>query len=173
VILAVLVCVACVLLSVALHLGLLLSLDRLIAPRIRTLHRATVGVIVLMAILGHLLEIAVFAAGYALLAPRDDGTGSDVWYHSAAAYTSLGDSQPATAEWRLMTAVEALTGLVLITWTASFTFLVMQKNWGHSESDSHRRDPMVVSRKVADPGRLSVSDTTDDATRAHSERRTP
>jgi hypothetical protein len=32
-----------------------------------------------------------------------------------------------------MTAVEALTGLVLITWTASFTFLVMQQSWGHQE----------------------------------------
>jgi hypothetical protein len=80
-----------------------------------------------------LLEIAVFGAGYALLAPAADGTGFDVWYHSAAAFTSLGDSQLGSAEWRLMTAVEALTGLVLITWTASFTFLVMQRNWGHHE----------------------------------------
>ena len=110
-----------------------------IAPRLPTLHRATVGVIVLAAILGHLLEIAVFGAGYELLAPAEDAAGFDVWYHSAAAYTSLGDSQAGAVGWRLMTAVEALTGLVLITWTASFTFLVMQKNWARHEPD--RTDP--------------------------------
>jgi hypothetical protein len=132
----VLVCIVCVLLSVAIHLGLLLSVYRVIAPRIPTLHRATVGVIVLVAILGHVLEIALFGAGYALLASVEDGPGFDAMYHSAAAYTSLGDSQMGTVGCRLMTAVEALTGLVLITWTASFTFLVMQQTWGPPESVS-------------------------------------
>jgi Ion channel len=150
VVLAVLVSAGCVLLCVAVHLGLLLSVYGVIAPRIRTLHRATVGVVVLVAILGHLLEIALFGAGYALLAPAEDGSGFDVLYHSAAAYTSIGDSQPATAEWRVMTAVEALAGLVLITWTASFTFLVMQKNWGHHESVCPLQLPL--RRPGADPG---------------------
>jgi hypothetical protein len=30
---------------------------------------------------------------------------------------------------RLAAGIESLTGLVLITWTASFTFLSMQKFW--------------------------------------------
>jgi hypothetical protein len=134
VVLAVLASAVCVLLCVAVHLALLLSVYRVIAPRTHSLHRATVGVVVLVAILVHLVEIALFGVGYALLAPADGATGLDLLYHSTAAYTSLGDSQPATAEWRVMTAVEALVGLVLITWTASFTFLVMQKNWGHHVS---------------------------------------
>ena len=135
-VLAVLVSIACVLLCVAVHLGLLLLVYWAIAPRFRILHRAAVGVVVLVAILGHLLEITLFGAGYALLAPAEDGSGFDAWYHSAAAYTSLGDSQLGAAGWRLMTAVEALTGLVLITWTASFTFVVTQRNWGHHETTS-------------------------------------
>src|SRR5262249_18324916 len=122
-----------VLLCVAVRLGLLLLVYRLVSPRFRSLHRAAVGLIVLVAILGHLLEITLFSGGYALLAPAEDGSGFDVWYHSAAAYTSLGDSQLGAAGWRLLTAVEALTGLVLITWTASFTFLVMQRKWAHHE----------------------------------------
>jgi hypothetical protein len=133
VVLAVFVSIVCVLLCVAMHLGLLLLVYRLLLPRFRSLHQATVGVVVLVAILGHLLEITLFGAGYALLAPAEDGSGFGVWYHSAAAYTSLGDSLLGSAGWRLMTAVEALTGLVLITWTASLTFVVMQKNWGHHE----------------------------------------
>lgn len=126
-------CVVCVLLCVAMHLGVLLLVYRLVGPRVETLHRSAVGLIVLVAIVAHLLEITVFAAGYALLALPDGGTVFDEWYHSAAAYTSLGDSMPDTREFRLMTAVEALTGLVLITWTASFTFLVMQRSWDHRE----------------------------------------
>ncbi len=31
---------------------------------------------------------------------------------------------------RLMTSLEAVVGLVLITWSASFTFLQMRRYWG-------------------------------------------
>ena len=144
-VLAVLVSIVCVLLCVAVHLGFLLLLYWLASPRFRGLRRAAVGVIVLVAILGHVLEITLFWIGYALLAPPDDGSAFDVWYHSAAAYTSLGDSQLGSTGWRLMTAVEALTGLILITWTASFTFLVMQKNWRH-------REPVSLSLKGVSRG---------------------
>ncbi len=143
--LAVLTSIACVLLCVGVHLGVLLSTYRLVSPQLRTLHRATVGLIVLVAILGHLIEIALFGAGYVLLAPAEGGSGFNLMYHSAATYTSLGDSQLATAELRVMTAVEALTGLVLITWTASFTFLVMQKNWGPQDESFPFRAPEATS----------------------------
>src|SRR5262249_56700368 len=93
-----------VLLCVAVRLGLLLLVYRLVSPRFRSLHRAAVGLIVLAAILGHLVEITLFAGGYALIAPAEDGSGFDVWYHSAAAYTSLGDSQLGTAGWGVMAA---------------------------------------------------------------------
>jgi hypothetical protein len=126
-------CILCVVVCVAAHLGVLLLAYRLVLPRLRTLHRAAVGLIVLVAIIAHLLEITVFAAGYAVVTLPDGGSRFDEWYHSAAAFTSLGDSLPGTRELRLMTAVEALTGLVLITWTASFTFLVMQRSWDHLE----------------------------------------
>jgi hypothetical protein len=35
-----------------------------------------------------------------------------------------------TGDLRLLAAVEVLTGVVLVAWTASFLFLVMQKSWG-------------------------------------------
>jgi len=133
VLLAVLVSIVCLLLCVAVHLGLMLLVHRTISQQFRTLRPSTMGTIVLAAILGHLLEIALFAGGYAIITPAEETSGFDLWYHSAAAYTSLGDSQLGGAGWRLMTAVEALTGLVLITWTASFTFVVMQRNWAPHE----------------------------------------
>jgi hypothetical protein len=125
---------------VAVHLGVLLSMYHLIGSR-RTLHRATVGVIVLGAILGHLLEIALFGVGYTLLTTPESESVPDPFYHSAATYTSLGTGPPTTAECRLLTAVEALTGLVLITWTASLTFLVMQQHWSGRPDRSVLRPP--------------------------------
>ena len=51
-------------------------------------------------------------------------------YFSTVSYTSLGlgDLSPVGAL-RLLTGIEALNGLLLIAWSASFTYLVMEKNW--------------------------------------------
>lgn len=51
-------------------------------------------------------------------------------YYSGVVYTTLGlgDVQP-LGHIRFITAIEALNGLVLITWSASFTFLVMGRLW--------------------------------------------
>jgi hypothetical protein len=40
----------------------------------------------------------------------------------------LGDIQP-HGDLRFLTGIESLTGLVLITWTASFLFVEMQRFW--------------------------------------------
>ena len=37
---------------------------------------------------------------------------------------------------RLLTAAEALVGLVLITWSASFTFLIMQHTWQRDDREA-------------------------------------
>ena len=59
----------------------------------------------------------------------------DYWYFSFVAYTSLGfgDITP-RGSLRFMTAMETLTGLVLIAWTASFIYLEMQTNWNADAS---------------------------------------
>lgn len=58
-------------------------------------------------------------------------------YFSASTYSSLGfgDIIP-TGELRLITGVEVLNGLVLIGWSASFTYLVMQKFWETNQRSS-------------------------------------
>jgi hypothetical protein len=54
----------------------------------------------------------------------------DYFYYSAITYTSLGFGDVAPqGSLRLLAAVEAITGLVLIAWTASFAFLAMQNLW--------------------------------------------
>ncbi len=138
-----------VILSVGIHLAVLEALYELL-PRLGFLTKIRVGVIILGAILGHLMEIAVFAVGLTVLSKGPDHGGllgstdlsfSDHFYYSAVTYTSLGfgDITP-HGPLRFVAAIEALTGLVLIAWTASFTFLAMQQFWrkDHENKSSER-----------------------------------
>lgn len=54
----------------------------------------------------------------------------DCVYFSFTTYTTIGfgDIAP-TGHLKYLTGLQALTGLVLITWTVSFLFLEMQKYW--------------------------------------------
>jgi hypothetical protein len=108
---------------------------------------------ILIGILGcfcaHLLEVTLFAGGYYFLIQQESlggllggdiqghglfGTPStgfiDSLYFSLTCYTSLGfgDLAP-TGMLRFLAGIEALTGLLLIAWTASFMYLEMQKHW--------------------------------------------
>ncbi|MGE0385167.1 MAG: ion channel [Gammaproteobacteria bacterium] len=87
----------------------------------------------------HIVEIWMFAFGYWSLADnrafgRLHGAGAahlvDYVYYSTVCYTTLGlgDLYPIGAI-RFMTGMEALSGFLLITWSASFTFLEMQRFW--------------------------------------------
>jgi hypothetical protein len=59
-----------------------------------------------------------------------DGSLIDCSYFSFTTYTTLGfgDIQP-IGDLRFLIGMESLTGLVLITWTASFLFLEMNRYW--------------------------------------------
>ena len=83
----------------------------------------------------HAVEICIFGLGYFVISGTVFGTVSgssffDCVYFSASAYTTLGlgDLFP-IGPLRAVTGTEGLVGLVLIAWTASFTFLHMQRLW--------------------------------------------
>ena len=92
------------------------------------------------ALLAHTIEIWLYALafhwmisreGFGHLAGAVSGTLSDSFYFSISNYTSLGLGDiHAVGQIRFVAGFEALTGLVLITWTASFLFVEMQKVWG-------------------------------------------
>ncbi|MFV2091358.1 MAG: ion channel, partial [Pseudomonadales bacterium] len=89
------------------------------------------------ALAAHVVEIWVYGAGYwvavevlelgRILTPHD---AFDYVYYSAMVYTTVGfgDLIP-EGPIRMLTSTEALTGLALITWSASFTYLQMQRVW--------------------------------------------
>ena len=97
------------------------------------------------AFISHLLHIALYAGAYillefqfgvgAILGP-DSGPANDAFYFSIVCYTTLGfgDVYP-SGQLRLMSGIEALNGLVMITWTASMTYLHMERFWKLGEEE--------------------------------------
>lgn len=133
---------ACVLLVIAttvLHYEILGMLNARL-PRLPVPHRLKLLVVIFSAFVAHALEIAFYglvlfgmvhwldvgklvgAAGISL---------ASCLYFSAETYTSLGfgDVTP-VGPIRLLAGVEALNGLLLIGWSASFTYISMERFWG-------------------------------------------
>jgi hypothetical protein len=133
--------------------------------------RARIIVVVLAAFVGHSLAVWTYAFAYWVLAERLGGFGGlpvddflDCLYFSAVTYTSLGfgDHVP-LSHVRLIAGVEGLNGLLLIGWTASFTYLAMERYWPmhearHSRSRRGRRAARAdgSARTVAMPRRPSA-----------------
>lgn len=101
-------------------------------------HRRRIVVLILCLLLLHIVEIWIFGYGYYLLLQPDgfgelssfDVTMFDAVYFSASVYTTLGfgDIVP-TGAIRFLTGTEALSGFMLITWSASYVFVEMLKTW--------------------------------------------
>ena len=102
-------------------------------------HRWHLSILVCGLLVAHTLEVMVFGLAYFQLIDGNNygaivGSQShdfaECTYFSFANYTSLGygDLVP-TGPLRFMAGMEALTGLVLIAWTASFMYLQMQRIW--------------------------------------------
>jgi hypothetical protein len=134
---------------VVIHYEFLFRLTRLI-PMLTVRHRFRIVFGVGAALVAHSIEVWVFglayylmhhAAGWGHFEGNFDGSLTDCVYFSFTTFTTLGfgDIQP-IGDLRYLTGIEALTGLVLITWTASFLFISMQRYWdeGHSEAGNHR-----------------------------------
>ncbi len=128
--------------AVMIHYEMLYQLSRLM-PRLHMRHRFRLIVGIFGALLAHITEIWMFAFGYYFLIRFTSmgtliafDTGEAIYsvldciYYSFITYTTLGfgDIIP-TGTIRFLTGLESLTGLVLITWTASFMYFEMQKYW--------------------------------------------
>lgn len=126
-------------LIIGLHYEVLRNCIRLL-PAIAHKRRRRVIFLILFILLTHAVEIWIFGIAYFILLQWElfgsivGMTESlnllDYVYFSAMVYTTVGfgDVFP-TGPIRFMAGMEALTGLVMITWSASFTFLEMQRDW--------------------------------------------
>ena len=109
-------------------------------PRLAIPPRLRIVIVIGTTFVAHMIEVWIYGLTYAVTAGRwglgtlgGDFAGSfaEYIYFSTHTYTSLGlgDVWP-LGPMRLIAGVEALNGLILIGWAASFTFLAMQRFWG-------------------------------------------
>lgn len=127
-----------VVLCIVLHYEALGALTGLLR-RIHMPARPRILLLIFAILLTHVAEIWIFGGAYFYLVSTD-GHGTllanhsiglfDTIYFSAVCFTTLGlgDMVPVGAV-RFMTGTQALTGFVLIAWSASFTFVEMERFW--------------------------------------------
>ena len=108
--------------------------SRLAIPR-----RTHILVVIAGVLIAHLVEVTLYAVTYYLcelwggvgrIDGEMEGGALDYFYFSITTFTTLGigDVHPRGAL-RLIAGVESLNGLVLIGWSASFTYLSMEQFW--------------------------------------------
>lgn len=129
-------------LVVVFHYEVFQYLNRWIKRRLneagRAVHsRPIILMVMFVLILAHVVEIWLFGTAYFLLLSLgefgsidgyDEISFLDCVYFSASTYTTVGWGElTATGNIRLLAGTEALVGFMLITWSASFGYLVMSE----------------------------------------------
>lgn len=137
---------------VGIHYETIRSLITVLHRRDNRRARPVLILTVLVLFVVHLIEAAIFALAYKLvfqIHPTNagqligdyDGSFGDTLYFSLSVYTTVGFGDIAPrGPVRLLVGIEALAGLVLITWSASFTFLMMQRIFAREFDLKHQTD---------------------------------
>lgn len=127
-----------------------LRLTSAVLPRLHMRSRTKPVVVIIAAFVAHVVEIALYAVTIYVLTRWFDvgalgGEGAPSFaataYFSAETYTSLGygDVVP-HGPLRLLAGAEALNGLLLIGWSASFIFVAMERFWNvEGDEQAERR----------------------------------
>ena len=125
-------------LCVGLHYEVLSGCSRFLSYASHQPRRRAI-VLILIILATHVVEMWFFALGYFFLghfeslgslAGAEVVSLSDYAYYSAMVFTTVGFGEIVPkGPIRFMTGMEGLTGLVMITWSASFTFLFMERFW--------------------------------------------
>lgn len=116
-----------------------LRLASALAPSLAIPPRTRALVTIAAAFAGHVLQIVLYAVvywaasvrmGLGFLEGTLEGNFFDYLYFSGATFTTLGIGDIAMeGPIRLLVSVQSLNGLVLIGWSASFTYLSMERFW--------------------------------------------
>lgn len=128
---------------VALHYEMLNFISKLL-PKLPIPRRRRVMVAMLGVMLAHIVEVYLFAIAMYFVEVKTPGSGliggasvdldgsrfNDAMYLSFTTFTSLGygDVVP-LGDLRILAAVEVLTGLLTIAWSASFIYMEMTQVW--------------------------------------------
>ena len=127
--------------AVMIHYEFLYHMTKLIR-QMRITHRYRIVLGVFGALAAHAVEVWIFAFAFYYMLNAEGwghfegnfgGSIMDCAYFSFTTFTTLGFGDIAPiGDLRYLTGIESLTGLVLITWTASFLYIEMQRYWESS-----------------------------------------
>lgn len=103
--------------------------NRWLTPRILC---STATVLLLL----HILEVTVWAAVYLALPDLPElNDAEQAVYFSTVTFTSLGYGDIVIdGPWRLLSAIQAMTGLLIFGWSTALLFAVVQRLWNPQES---------------------------------------
>ncbi len=147
--LTILIAIFLVAISIVIHYEAL----RFSSVRIANFHmapRLRIVIVLVAALASHLVHVLLYAVAF-LLIEQKTGLGaingpaghgfSDAFYFSITSYSTLGigDLYP-TGDLRLLSGIEALNGLVMVGWTASMTYLSMERFWQIGLPDASDRE---------------------------------
>ena len=129
------------------HYKVLRAASRLL-PKLTTSLEVRVLFVIFAAFAAHIVEILIYAFAFIVsveafelgsFGGRPVATTLDYFYFSIVSFTSLGlgDVFP-NDHLRFLAGVEALNGLLLIAWSASFTYLAMGRLWPWAECAAPR-----------------------------------
>lgn len=84
----------------------------------------------------HTIEIIIWALAYLAMVPTSElATFEEAVYFSFVTFTTLGYGDISlTADYRLLSGIEALNGIILVGWTTAMIFSVVQRIWRASAS---------------------------------------
>lgn len=79
----------------------------------------------------HIVEILIWAVAYELFLPAVElQSFEEAVYFSVVTFTTLGYGDITLGpEWRLLSGIEALNGILLVGWTSALLFSVIQRSW--------------------------------------------
>jgi voltage-gated potassium channel Kch len=143
-VLAVAVCLVLLVVAIVIHYEALRMLSSVL-PVVRVVPRAKLILVLITAFFSHAAQILLYALTY-LWFVNVLGIGAfkglteltllDSLYFSAETFTSLGfgDIVP-SGPLQLLAGSETLIGLLLIGWSASYTFVAMERFWAEKPPD--------------------------------------
>lgn len=88
----------------------------------------------------HVLEISLWSSVYLMLPDLDElSTFEEAAYFSTVTFSSLGYGDLVIhGQWRLLSAFQAMTGLLIFGWSSAMFFAVVQRLWAAVGVDSQQ-----------------------------------
>ena len=90
----------------------------------------------------HTTQIIVWALAYLYLLPENVlGSFEEATYFSFVTFTTLGYGDISfTGQWRILSGIEALNGILLLGWSTALLFTVVQRSWKDMLKQNTRND---------------------------------